>query len=179
MNQRNRRSTRRHNRSKPHTLEDARSPAAKRRAALEEAEQQQADFERRKRAQLATATLELDHVDAEILRLMLQHPKITQQTIGDIIGLSRRQVNVRIHAGKFQRALGEANRRAIELFEEHKTAAARRLGELIDDPDPHVAIRACIAHLWPHIHATAERTSTADFVTFIEEAYERANRDRT
>lgn len=151
----------------------------RRQAALDEVARQRDEFKRRKRAQLAKAMLELDHVDAHILQLMLQHPKITQQTIGDSIGLGRQQVNLRIKAGKFQRALHESTRSAVELFEENKTAAARRLGTLVHHADPHVSIRACIAHLWPHIHATDERTSVADFVKFIEEAYERANDQET
>lgn len=134
-----------------------------------------AELEKRRRAAIAKAALELDHVDGEILRLMLQYPKITQEAIGDAIGLSRKQVNGRINAPKFQNALQVATRSALEIFESNKARAARKLGSLLDSKDEHIAIRAAIAHMWPHIHGEAKDGSASDFVTFIQEAYELAN----
>src|SRR5262245_35310856 len=91
-----------------------------------------AEFERRKRAQLARAAIELDHVDAEILRMLLQHPTITHRQIADILGCRRQTVTVHINAPKFKRALESANRSALEIFESNKAKAARKLGQLID-----------------------------------------------
>ncbi len=142
-----------------------------------EAAELRADFERRKHQQIARAALELDHVDAEILRLMLTHPAITHHQIAACLGLARRQtVTERINASKFQRAIEIANRSALEIFEANKARAARVLGELLGSEDERVKIRAAIAHMWPHIHVHDDgKTSAADFVRFIEEAYELAN----
>jgi predicted DNA-binding protein (UPF0251 family) len=140
-------------------------------AALEE-------LEKRRRAAVAKAALTLDQVDAEILRLLLQHPSITQEQIGEVIGFTRQTVNERINAPKFQAALQVAARSALEIFESNKARAARKLGALIDSPDDHVAIRASIAHMWPHIHGELKDKTAGDFVTFIQEAYELAQQGR-
>lgn len=137
------------------------------------------DFERRKRQQLAKAAVDLDHVDAEILRQMLTHPAITHAQIADLLGLPRRQtVTERVNASKFKRALEIANRTALEIFEANKARAARVLGELLGSPDDRIKIRAAIAHMWPHIHAGEKGTGTEDFVTFIQEAFEQAEANK-
>jgi hypothetical protein len=144
------------------------------RPGAQQVEQARADFETRRRQQIAKAALELDHVDAEILRLMLMHPGITQKQIGDMIGLTRKQIRVRLKAAKLKRALEIANRSALEIFQGNQAAAARRLGELIHSRDEHVAIRATIAHLWGFIHQEKGNMGADQFVAFIQEAFELA-----
>lgn len=134
----------------------------------------QEDFDRRKRHQIARASIELDPVDILILEHVLLRPYLTQAEIGDLVGLGREAVNIRINSDKLKRAVAEAGRSALEIFEQNKARAARKLGKLIDDPDSRIAIRAAIAHMWPHIHAGGEGKSGDDFVRFIQEAYEQA-----
>jgi hypothetical protein len=129
-----------------------------------------AEFARRRRAEVVRASLELDHVDVEILRLVLQHPGITQEQIGDLVGLRRQQVNVRMRADKFQRALRAAQRSALEIVQDNSVAAARRLGELIRHEDPRVALRACIAHLAPLLYRRVSDTEAEAFARFLEDA---------
>jgi hypothetical protein len=61
------------------------------------------EFERRKRAQMAT--VELDHMDVAMFELIHKHPGITQEVIGDTVGLGRQSVNERMNAPKFKRAM--------------------------------------------------------------------------
>lgn len=133
-----------------------------------------AEFEARKRAAIAKAAVELDHVDGRILELMLKYPKITQEQIGDIVGLTRQTVNERVNADKFQNALKLATRAALEIFQGNQAAAARKLGALIHSKDDRIAVRASIAHLWPFIHGDKAGGGGEDFVAFIQEAYELA-----
>jgi predicted DNA-binding protein (UPF0251 family) len=136
---------------------------------------QASDVEKRHRAAIAKAAVELDTTDASIIRLHLMYPTMTQEQIGDVIGLSRQAVNERMNAPKFKRAVEVAVRPALEIFESNKPAAARRLGELIQSPDHHIAVRASMAHMWSEIHRNDKGNSGADFIAFIQEAYERAN----
>jgi predicted DNA-binding protein (UPF0251 family) len=133
-----------------------------------------AELDRRRKQAIAKAALELDHVDGEILRLMLMHPGITQEQIGDLVGLTRQTVNERVNSPKFDRALEVSARSALEIFESNKSRAARVLGELLGSKDDRVRIRAAIAHMWPHIHGDLKDGSASDFVNFIQEAYELA-----
>lgn len=153
----------------PRRLTDAERAEAAKRQEAELAE----EFERRKRAQLAKAALELDPTDLAILGHALNHPGLTQEQLGDLVGLRRQAVNERMNAPKFKRALEAAGRTALEIFEANKAKAARKLGALIDSPDDRVAIRAAIAHMWPEIHRE-DKGSGGDFVAFIQEAFERA-----
>lgn len=137
--------------------------------------EERTEFERRQARAIAKASVELDEMDLAILRLSLQHPGLTQEGIGDIVGLSRNSVNTRVNAEKFQRAVATASKSAIEILDGNKAAAARKLGELINNPDARIAIRAAVAHLWPHIHAPNDGKSGGDFVAFIQEAFELAN----
>lgn len=130
-------------------------------------------FDARKRQAIAKAEQEIDDVDKAILMWTLKVPGLTQQQIADLIGYSRDQVNARMNLPKFKRALQIATRPALEVFEGNKARAARKLGELIDDPDSRIAIRAAIAHMWPEIHQ-GNTGKGEDFVTFIQEAFERA-----
>lgn len=131
------------------------------------------EFETRKRAQIAKAAIELDQLDAAILQLVLTHPSITQEQVGEIVGLTRQTVNERMNAPKFKRATQIATRSALEIFEGNKARAARVLGELLGSPDDRIKIRAAVAHMWPEIHKGESKTGE-DFVTFIQEAFERA-----
>jgi predicted DNA-binding protein (UPF0251 family) len=148
-------------------------------AAVKREEELQTEFERRKRAQIAKAAIELDHVDAEILRLLLTYPSMTQEQIGDVIGLSRSAISERVNAEKFKRAIEIANRSALEVFEGNKARAARVLGELLASPDDRIKIRAAIAHMWPEIHQQDKSGGASDFVAFIQEAYELANETKS
>jgi hypothetical protein len=132
-----------------------------------------ADFEKRKRQQLARAAIEHDAIDAEIFRIYILHPTITQKAIGALVGRTRKEINKRMNAPKFKRAVEIANRSALEVFESNKARAARVLGEMLGSPDDRVKLRAAIAHMWPHIHADTKHTNE-DFVSFIQEAYEAA-----
>lgn len=147
------------------------TPAARATAAAAQAEELREEFEKRKRKQEAEAMITLDQTDKRILELLLLHPKITQETIGDMVGLGRQRVNERINAAKFQRAMNIATRPALEVFEHNKTRAAVVLGILLDDPDPRVKIRAAMAHMWGEIHRD-NKGSTADFLEMIREAYD-------
>lgn len=131
------------------------------------------DFETRKKAQIAKAAIELDQVDGAILQLVLTHPSITQEQVGEVVGLTRQTVNERMNAAKFKRAIQIATRSALEVFEGNKARAARVLGELLGSPDDRIKIRAAVAHMWPEIHK-GESKSGEDFVSFIQEAFERA-----
>lgn len=131
------------------------------------------EFERRKRQQLAEAALKLDPTDLAILTVRMNHPTATTKQIADLVGLSRVATSRRINARKFKRAEEEAARSALEIFERNKARAARKLGTLIDSPDHHVALRACIAHMWPEIHAR-DKNSTEDFTSFVQQAFELA-----
>jgi len=152
-----------------------------RRAAVEpptgEAERERLarEFDARKRAQLAKAELELDHVDAAIFRNVLTYPAATQKQIGDLVGLSRRAVQARMYAPKLKRALEHANRPALEIFESNKPRAARVLADLLSDPNTQVRARAAIAHLWSEIHRETGTSGGDQFVAFIQEAFDRAN----
>jgi hypothetical protein len=140
------------------------------------ADKEAAALEARRRRDLAKATLDLDPMDLAILEHVLRFAGITQEQIGDLVGLSRQTVNERVNSDKFQKALAHASRSSLEIFESNKAKAARKLGALIDNPDVHVALRASIAHLWPTIHAPGGTgTKDEDFVAFVQEAFERAN----
>ena len=102
------------------------------------------------------------------------HPNLTQKQIGEQIGFSREAVTARINAARFQRALAIAKRPALEIFQTHKAAAARRLGDLIHSEDERVALRACIAHLWQFIHGD-DAVEKGAFVTWCQEAFKLAN----
>lgn len=133
-------------------------------------------FERHRTQQLARAALELDPMDAEILKLAVVHPGLTQEQIGDLVGLGRQAVNERMNAEKFKRAIAIATRTAIEIFDANKAAAARKLGELIQSKNDYVSLRAAVAHLWPHIHTSAKDGGTDAFVSFVQEAFELATK---
>lgn len=135
------------------------------------------EFEKRRLRDIERASLELDAMDTAILRYALQFPGLTQQQIGNLVGLNREAVNIRMNAPKFERAIASANRSALEIFADNKRRAAVRLGNLIDDPDARIAIRASIAHMWPHIHGEATAAGN-DFVTFLQEAFELAEQNR-
>jgi hypothetical protein len=132
------------------------------------------EFERRRRRDLAKAAIELDPVDILILEHTMFRPWLTQEQVGDLVGLGRQAVNERINAEKFKRAIAEAGRSALEIFQSNQAKAARKLGKLIEDPDSRIAIRAAIAHMWPHIHAGDASRDGDDFVTFLQEAFEHA-----
>jgi predicted DNA-binding protein (UPF0251 family) len=138
-----------------------------------EQERLAAEFEARKRQQLAKAAIELDAKDAEILRLHVTYPALTQEQLGEFVGLGRQAVNERMNAAKFKRAIEIASRTAVEIFEGNKAAAARKLGALINSIDDRVALRAAVAHLWPMIHSQKEGSGD-QFVQFIQEAFELA-----
>jgi len=174
-----RKTTQRHRSRRRRTLRIvARGPQTPEQTAKGLFEKQRADFEARRQASIARAAFELDHVDATILGLLLQQPQLTQEQIGQIVGLGREAVNVRINAAKFQRAIHEANRSAIEVLDKNKAHAARVLGRLLDSKDERVQIRAAIAHLWPHIHAEGGGGMGSDLVSLIQEAYELAQADK-
>ena len=142
-------------------------------------EAEASEFERRRAADLAKAALELDPLDLKILQLSLNFPSATQEQIGAIAGLSRKQVNLRMCAPKFRRAVEIAKRTAIEVFQNNQAKAARVLGDCLDSKDERIKIRAAIAHMWPHIHADAGKgDGKGDFVSFIQEAYEAAEAER-
>jgi hypothetical protein len=145
----------------------------------ERARQRQEDeLAARRRRDLAKAAIELDPVDVLILQHQVLRPWLTQEQIGDLVGLGRQAVNERINAPKFQRAIAEAGRSALEIFQSNQSRAARKLGKLIDDPDSRVAIRAAIAHMWPHIHADSNAKTGDDFVKFLQEAFDKAEADK-
>ncbi len=138
----------------------------------------QEEFERRQLQAIAKAAITFDEVDKAILQLKIQHPGITQKTIAEVLGYTRQQINVRINAAKFKRALDEIAMTAIQVFESNQARAARKLGLLIDSVDETVAIRASIAHLWPIIHRDPAATTGQDFVKFVNEAFELAQANR-
>lgn len=152
---------------------DQLSPTAALEAAVDQKAREAVEFEKRRLASVEKAALDLDALDSAIMRYHLQFPSLTQEQLGNLVGLGREAVNARMNAPKFTRALTTANRSAIEIFNDNKRRAAVRLGQLIDDPDNKIAIRASIAHMWPHIHGEAVAAGN-DFVTFLQEAYERA-----
>ena len=140
---------------------------------------ERAEFERRRQAQIAKASLELDNVDAQILQLLLRFPGLSQTVIGQHVGLTRQAVAHRVRAQKFKRALYEAHRVALDVYQSNQAAAARKLGALIHSDDATIALRACIAHLWPIIHRDPQDSTGHDFAQFISEAYELASKQRT
>lgn len=109
------------------------------------------------------ALIELDAKDLAILELHLAHPYLTQRQIGthERVQLSRNAVRARMQAPKFKRALAEAARPALDIVRSNQAAAARRLGQLLHDPDARVALRAAIAHLWPLLRHEEEAASPA------------------
>lgn len=147
-------------------------------AAAAQQVRERAAFAARQRAAIEKAALELDTLDASLLRYSLQFPGLTQEQLGNLVGLGRKAVAERMHAPKFARAVATASRSALEIFGDNKRRAAVKLGELIDNPDPHIAIRASIAHMWPHIHASDDVGDANDFVKFLVEAYEQAEAQR-
>ncbi len=164
---------------------DKRSPAPNAIPIFETSEQQQArearEFERRRRAELIRAKVELDPLDGRILECLMRHPKITHRQIADLLGIGRRQtVTSRINAPKFQRALKEANLSAVEIFELNKRRAARVLGQMLGSPDERIKLRAALSFMWPEIHDQAKAANGPDdFITFIREAFERATNGDT
>jgi hypothetical protein len=139
---------------------------------------QRTEFERRRKQSIARAALDLDPIDGAILGLIINHPMLTQTQIGEIVGLERHAVSERMNAPKFKRAVAEANRTSLEVFEKNKTHAARVLGRLLDSKDEHVALRAAIVHMWPHIHAEGRGGAGSDLVSVIQEAYELARAEK-
>lgn len=141
------------------------------------AEAERLEFEKRRKAALARATIELDTTDVRIIEHLVLRPWLTQEAIGDLVGLSRQSVNERVNAPKFQRAIAESAKSALQIFESNKAKAARKLGLLLDSIDDRVAIRAAIAHMWPHIHAEGGKTGDEDFVSLLKEAADKAERE--
>jgi hypothetical protein len=140
-------------------------------------DQQCAEFEKRRRQEIARAALELDATDGAILRLVVSHPSLSQQQIGEIVGLGREAVNARINAPKFKRAIQEANRSSLEVFHKNQVHAARVLGRLLDSKDERVQLRAAIVHMWPHIHAR-DGGGSADLTSLIQEAFDLAQAEK-
>lgn len=137
------------------------------------------EFERRRARDEARAALDLDPTDIAILKLVLNHPTLTQEQVGALVGLGRTAVGIRMNAAKFKRAIDEAGRSALEVFQSNQARAARVLGDLLGSPDDRIKIRAAIAHMWPHIHSDSSKgDGRNDFASFVQEAFEAAQANK-
>lgn len=74
----------------------------------------------------------LDEVDRELLRLKLERPTLTLKALGQLVGMSKNKVYDRISRDEFQRALAELQKDAIQILQEAKAKAARKLVRHID-----------------------------------------------
>ncbi len=158
------------NRAKPCRRTDAKKAAEQGAVRLRD------EFEQRKRQAFARAELELDSEDLEILRLILNHPGITHRQIAELRGVRRRQtITERINKPKFQRALAEANRPAMEIIQASQARAARKIAKLIDHEDPRIALRAAELIVAPLIRESGD-AENASFLRFVQEAYELATK---
>lgn len=87
-------------------------------------------------------TSQLDEIDLKIFELSLKEPGITDQEIGDQVGLCRESVLRRKKGKSYQTALCSANESVIVRLRRVSKKAASELEKLLDDPDPRIRLAA-------------------------------------
>ena len=90
---------------------------------------------------------ELDEVDRELIRLILEVPSRTQRELGAFVGIREGAVAARYQHPVFQEALIELQRGEVEVITRARQRAARRLVRAIDSPNEENAIKVCMALL--------------------------------
>jgi hypothetical protein len=86
---------------------------------------------------------ELDEVDYKILQLTLDYKTLSDREIGELIGYTRQQVNLRKQKPAFKKAIELRFLKAIEILDSLKTPAAIKIGEHMESKDEKVSLKAC------------------------------------
>lgn len=102
--------------------------------------------------------LELDHVDRLILKYIIAYPDIKSPKLGKIIGVSENTIRHRRNKPSFQMALLKLSGTTDSLMTEAAKKAAFRLIELIDHPNPMVALGAIKIALAKYINQISDAT---------------------
>jgi len=85
---------------------------------------------------------ELNETDSKILQLSLDYFNLTDTQIGEIVNLSRKQVNVIKNKPIFKRVFQSYQMKAIDIILGAKTEAALKMKRLIKSKDERVALKA-------------------------------------
>lgn len=116
---------------------------------------------------------DFDEVDRRMLQALLIAPGIRDHELGALVGLTRETANRRKNRPTFQRALEASQLDALTVINRNMAKAAHKLGELVTNADPAVALRASLAHVGPMIKAKVDagQTGAEVFASFLDDAY--------
>lgn len=90
---------------------------------------------------------ELSEIDGKILRLSLDYEDLTDAKIGEIVGLTRQQVNSIKHKPIFKKVYNEYQKKAIDIIISAKTEAAIKLKKHIHSKNEKISQDTCKAIL--------------------------------
>lgn len=106
---------------------------------------------------LSTVTAEdfvLDEIDRKIIKFYMDYPTATQNDACAALGVTRSNLCDRKKKPAYMRAMADMTKDFIDLLKETQSASARRLRELVRDPDKSVALAAIKMAMAPYLNSS-------------------------
>lgn len=96
---------------------------------------------------------ELDELDRKLLKMIVEYPELTQESLALACNVSHSTVHSRLGKPAFKRARADMMKNFIELLTDAQTAACRRLRQLVQDADKSIALAAIRLAMAPYVNS--------------------------